>query len=80
MDEYLGIIKLFGGNFIPKGYLECNGQLLSIQNYQALYSLLGASYGGDGMSDFALPKLQLPTPESSMKYMMCVDGVYPPRP
>jgi microcystin-dependent protein len=80
MDEYLGIIKLFGGNFIPKGYLECNGQLLPIQNYQALYSLLGTNYGGDGRSNFALPNLQSPKPESSMKYMMCVEGVYPERP
>ena len=80
MDEYLGIIKLFGGNFIPKGFLECNGQLLSIQNYQALYSLLGTNYGGDGISNFALPKLQSPTTESQMKYIMCVEGVYPQRP
>lgn len=58
MDEYLGIIKLFAGTFVPQNYLACNGQLLSIQQYSAVFSLLGTTYGGDGVSTFALPDLR----------------------
>lgn len=57
MEEILGTIKLFAGNFAPRGYLLCNGALLSISNNTALFSLLGTYYGGDGISTFALPNL-----------------------
>jgi len=58
MDEYMGIVKLFAGNFPIKGWAFCNGQLLSISQNSALYSLLGTTYGGDGMNTFALPDLR----------------------
>lgn len=58
MDEYLGMIKIFAGNFAPRGWLMCNGQLLSISQNTALFSLLGTTYGGDGVTTFALPNLQ----------------------
>lgn len=58
MDEYMGIIKIFAGNFAPRGWLYCNGQLLPISQYSALFSLLGTTYGGDGVTTFALPDLQ----------------------
>lgn len=54
----MGTIKLFAGNFAPRGYFTCEGQLLSIANYSALYSLLGTTYGGDGISNFKLPDLR----------------------
>ncbi|KQT20648.1 phage tail protein [Chryseobacterium sp. Leaf405] len=57
MDEYLGTIKMFAGNFAPKGYLFCNGAILSIAQNQALFSLLGMTYGGNGTTTFALPNL-----------------------
>lgn len=57
MDEYLGIIKLFAGNFAPKGYMFCNGAILSIAQNSALFSLLGTTYGGNGQTTFALPNL-----------------------
>lgn len=57
MEEYLGTIKMFAGNFIPRGYLACNGALLSIAQNQALFSLLGTTYGGNGTTNFALPNL-----------------------
>jgi microcystin-dependent protein len=62
-DYFLGQIVMFGGNFAPKGYAFCNGQLLSIAQNQALFSLLGTTYGGDGRTTFALPDLRsrLPT-------------------
>ena len=62
MDEYIGIIKIFGGNFAPRGWAMCNGQLLPIAQYTAVFSLLGTTYGGDGVSTFALPNLQSRTP------------------
>uniref|UniRef100_UPI0028AD703C phage tail protein n=1 Tax=Chryseobacterium taichungense TaxID=295069 RepID=UPI0028AD703C len=56
-EELLGTIKLFAGNFAPKGYMLCNGALLSISQNTALFSLLGNTYGGDGRTTFALPNL-----------------------
>lgn len=58
MDEYLGIIKLFAGNFAPRGFFTCEGQLLPISQYTALFSILGTTYGGDGMTNFKLPDLR----------------------
>lgn len=55
---YLGEIKLVSFNFPPKGWALCNGQLLPINQNQALFALLGTYYGGDGRVTFALPNLQ----------------------
>ena len=54
----LGEIKLFGGNFAPGGWAFCEGQLLSINTNQALFSLLGTNFGGDGRTTFGLPDLR----------------------
>jgi microcystin-dependent protein len=62
MEELMGTIKLFAGNFAPRGYAFCNGDLLSIQQYSALYSILGTTYGGNGTIDFALPDLRSRVP------------------
>ncbi len=58
MDNYIGEIKLFPIGFVPQGWMACNGQLLQIAQYSALYSLLGVNYGGDGRTTFGLPNLQ----------------------
>jgi microcystin-dependent protein len=58
MDAFLGEIRIFAGDFAPQGWSYCDGQLLPIQNYQALYALLGTSYGGDGVTTFAKPDLR----------------------
>lgn len=58
MDFFVGEIILAAFNFAPKGFAECNGQLLPISQNTALFSLLGTYYGGDGKSTFALPNLQ----------------------
>lgn len=58
MDLYIGFIWLFGGNFAPRGNFLCNGQLLSINQNSAFFSILGTTYGGDGVQTFALPNLQ----------------------
>jgi microcystin-dependent protein len=57
MDPFLGEIRLFSLPFAPRGWAVCNGQLLSITQNQALFALLGTSYGGDGTTNFALPNL-----------------------
>lgn len=57
-DPYVGEIRMFGGNFAPLGWAFCNGQILSISEYEALYSLIGTTYGGDGVQTFALPDLR----------------------
>jgi microcystin-dependent protein len=59
---YLGEIKIVSFNFAPKGWALCNGQVLPIAQNQALFSLLGTLYGGDGVQTFALPDLQARTP------------------
>jgi len=58
MDEFLAIIKMFGGNFAPRGWALCNGQILSIAQNTALFSLLGTTFGGNGQTTFALPDLR----------------------
>lgn len=57
-DPYIGEIRIFAGNFAPRGWAFCNGQLLSIAQNTVLFSLLGTYYGGDGRTTFALPNLQ----------------------
>ena len=59
---YLGEIRLVSFNFAPRGWALCNGQLLPINQNQALFSLLGTMYGGNGQTNFALPNLQGRTP------------------
>ena len=58
MEEYLGAIGLFAFGVIPKNWLPCDGRLLSPSQNQALFSLLGTAYGGDGKTTFALPDLR----------------------
>lgn len=62
MNPFLGQIIMFGGNFAPRGWALCEGQLLAISTHQALFSLLGTIYGGDGRTTFALPDLRGRTP------------------
>lgn len=58
MESFLGQIILFAGNYAPDGWLPCLGQALNIAQYQALYSIIGTYYGGDGKTTFALPDLR----------------------
>lgn len=58
MEPFVGEIKLFTGNFAPRGWTLCDGRLLSIAKFQALFSILGTTFGGDGRSTFALPDLR----------------------
>ena len=57
-EPFLGQIEMFGGNFAPRGWALCDGQLIAITQNQALFALLGTTYGGDGRVTFALPNLR----------------------
>ena len=61
-EPFLSEIRMMSFNYAPKGWALCNGQLLGIGQNQALFSLLGTTFGGDGRSDFALPDLRGRTP------------------
>jgi microcystin-dependent protein len=60
--NYVGEIRMFGGNFPPAGWMFCSGQLLPISEYDTLFNLIGTTYGGDGQSTFGLPDLQCRIP------------------
>jgi microcystin-dependent protein len=61
-EPFIGQIQIFGFNFAPRGWAFCDGQLLPIAQYSALFSLLGTTYGGDGRTTFALPDMRSRTP------------------
>jgi microcystin-dependent protein len=63
-DFYIGQVILFAGTFAPRGWAFCDGRLLSIAEYDALFSLLGTTYGGDGQTTFGLPDLRGAVPIS----------------
>lgn len=57
-DQYVGEIRLFSGNYAPQGWHFCDGTLLSINQYEVLFTLIGTMYGGDGRTTFQLPDLR----------------------
>jgi microcystin-dependent protein len=58
-QPYIGEIRLFGGNFAPAGWNFCDGSLLSIAQFSALFQLIGTTYGGDGQNTFAVPDCRI---------------------
>ena len=58
MEAFLGTILMFAGNYAPRGWMFCEGQELAIQQHQALFALIGTTYGGDGKRTFKLPDLR----------------------
>lgn len=76
METYIGTINLFAGTFAPKGWAFCDGKLLDISANAVVFSILGTQYGGDGIRNFALPSL----PDvGGTRYIVCLQGSYPPR-
>jgi microcystin-dependent protein len=73
---------MFGGDFAPRGWARCHGQLLPISEHAPLYSLIGTTYGGDGVDTFALPDLRqdAPPPSLPVTFIIALAGVYPARP
>jgi Phage Tail Collar Domain len=74
----VGQVALFAFPFTPAGWLPCDGRMMSIMQNQQLFSLLGTSYGGNGETDFALPKLN-PASSAGPGYFIAVQGSYPTR-
>ena len=58
MEAFIGEVRMFGGTFAPSGWAACDGQVMPISQNQALFTILGTTYGGDGRTTFALPNLQ----------------------
>jgi len=58
MDPYVGEIRLFAGNYAPRGWALCDGSIMHVQQNPALFAVIGNQYGGDGQTTFALPNLQ----------------------
>ena len=83
-EPYLGEIRMFGGDFAPRGWARCHGQLLPISEHAPLFSLIGTTYGGDGVDTFALPDLRedgdTPAGRLPITFIIALAGVYPPRP
>lgn len=69
-QPYVGEIRMFAGNFPPNGWMLCSGQLIAISDYETLFNLIGTTYGGDGVTTFALPDLQ-------GRFPMHFDNLYP---
>jgi len=79
-ETYLGEVSIFAGNYAPRGYAFCQGQLLSIADNTALFSIVGTTYGGDGRTTFALPDLRNAEKWlNGARYIIAVQGVYPSR-
>lgn len=74
---YLGQIEAFAFNFAPTGWMQCNGQTLAIQQNQALFSLLGTTYGGDGVRTFGLPRLAPITAAGPNFYITAAQNMFP---
>jgi len=79
-DSILATIILFAGSFAPRGYEFCEGQMLSISTYTAVYSLIGTVYGGNGTTTFALPDLRGAEKNlGGARYIFAMQGMYPQR-
>lgn len=79
MDYYIGQIQLFPYNYAPQDWLFCQGQTLQVMQNQALFSLIGIKFGGNGSTTFMLPDLRGTEPIPGMQYAICTQGIYPPR-
>ncbi len=93
MDEYIGQILQFAFNWPPQQWLLCNGQHLPIQSYEPLFALIGTTYGGNGVTEFAIPDLRKKDANGNyyqpgeimadglpyIESFICVEGIFPPR-
>jgi len=79
MEPILGEIQLYSFTFGMEQWAKCEGQLLNISSYQALYSIIGTTYGGNGITTFALPDLRGAEPVPGMAYHIAMVGAYPQR-
>ena len=78
MTPFIGQIQVFAFPFAPRGWAACSGQILQIQQNTALFNLIGTTYGGDGKTTFALPKLA-PVGSQGPNYYIALQGAFPQR-
>ena len=79
MEPFFGQIQGFGFQFAPVGWAKCEGQMMPIEENQALFSLLGTTYGGDGRTTFGLPDLRRDGKQNNINYCIAINGLYPSR-
>jgi len=79
MQPFIGQIQAFPYTFAPREWTLCDGKELAINEHQALFSLIGNVFGGDGRKTFRLPNLLGGEPDPNMKYYLALKGIYPPR-
>lgn len=79
MESMFGQIQLFAFNIEMRGWMVCDGRMLQIMSNQALFSLLGTRYGGDGHTTFAIPNLKGLAPHPELHYYIAIEGLYPER-
>lgn len=81
MEGTIGEIRLFGGNFAPKGWHMCDGTRIDVKQNMALFSVIGTNFGGDGRTYFLLPKIEAIRTGTGgrMNYIICIDGPFPQR-
>jgi hypothetical protein len=79
LDPFVGEVALVPYHFAPRGWTFAEGQLMSISQNAALFSLLGTTYGGDGQTTFALPDMRGLEPVCGMHYVIALQGIYPSR-
>lgn len=75
-SPYIGEIRVFGGNYAPQNWAFCDGRLLEISAYEVLYNLIGTTYGGNGVTNFALPNLcsRVPVHQGGSGYVIGMTG------
>ncbi len=78
-DCLIGQIQLFPYGFVPMGWALCNGQTIAVTQNQALFSLIGNKFGGNGATTFALPNLAGCEPNPNCAYYIATQGIYPSR-
>lgn len=79
MEPFLGQIQLFPYSFVPNQWLACDGASMDIAQNQALFALIGTTYGGNGTDNFKLPDLQGKAPAEGLIYCIATAGVFPQR-
>ena len=80
MDPVISSIMLWPCNWAPSGWHFCDGQSLPISQYNVLHSLIGTTYGGDGVNNFNLPNMQsISASGAEVRYIICMMGIYPRR-
>jgi len=79
MEDYIGVIEQWAGHRCPEYFMFCEGQTLSIKNHEALFSIIGTLYGGDGRENFKRPDLRPSNHDwgNGPRYMICINGLYP---